>query len=132
MAEKTVTLSDVEAARQAEREVLEEVSRRGYSDACAFAIRLAMEEGLNNAIRHGNHHDPAKVVRLVVDVSNERVAITIRDEGQGFDPASVPDPTADENLEKPCGRGIMLMEAYMDEVHFNACGNEVHMIKRNR
>jgi serine/threonine-protein kinase RsbW len=60
------------------------------------------------------------------------VSITITDEGKGFKPECVPDPTADENLERPCGRGIMLMRAYMDEVRYNPCGNQVFMLKHNR
>ena len=75
--------------------------------------------------------DRSRKIRVSTDIDSQRVEITIADEGEGFDPASVPDPTADENLEKPCGRGIMLMRAYMDEVIYNDKGNEVRMI-RNR
>ena len=57
--------------------------------------------------------------------------MTITDQGSGFDPNDVPDPTVEENLQKPTGRGIMLMRAYMDEVRFNEKGNQVHMVKRN-
>jgi len=71
----------------------------------------------------------AETVRLAYHVSPERVEIRVADEGAGFDPASVPDPTADENLMRPCGRGIMLMRSYMDEVTFSPVGNEVHMVK---
>ena len=103
----------------------------GYSEGDQFAIKLALEEGLNNAIKHGNAYDPAKTVQVTFAVTPQQVDISITDEGQGFDPARVPDPTCDENLEKPCGRGIMLMRAYMDEVHYNPCGNQVRMVKKN-
>ena len=74
-----------------------------------------------------------QVLREVVyDVDDRRASITITDQGRGFDPGQVADPTADENLEKPCGRGIMLMRAYMDEVQFRRGGQQVRLIKRNR
>lgn len=132
MAEKLVINSDLKLAREAERIVLGEVARCGYGPAATFAVRLALEEGLNNAINHGNRRDRDKKVTIAFDVTGKRVTITITDQGQGFDPAGVPDPRADENLEKPSGRGIMLMRAYMDDVHFNDKGNQVHMVKRNR
>jgi len=126
-----VIASDLEAAERLEGFVLREVVRNGYDGAAMFAIKLALEESLNNAIKHGNGYDPAKTVDVRFDIDPERVVITITDEGGGFDPAGVPDPTADENLEKPCGRGIMLMRAYMDEVTYNQTGNQVRMVKRN-
>lgn len=128
---KMVIPSDLKAARQVERTLLREVVRHGYTEAAVFAIKLALEEGLNNAIRHGNHFDPGKFVEIAYEVSNEKTCITIKDEGQGFDPDVVPDPTANENIEKPGGRGIMLMRAYMDEVSYNDRGNEVHIVKLN-
>ena len=130
MLKRLLIPSDFTAARTAEQAVLEEVTRRGYGEASLFAIKLALEEGLNNAIRHGNGLDPKKKVKLHYDVGQEQVVIEIGDQGHGFDPQNVPDPTADENLEKPTGRGIMLMRAYMDEVHFNRQGNQVCMTKR--
>ena len=132
MTEELVINSDLKAARKAERAVLNELARLGYSPSATFAVRLALEEGLNNAIHHGNCRDPGRKVRIAFDVDEKCVSITITDQGRGFDPAAVPDPRADENLEKPSGRGIMLMRAYMDEVRFNNIGNEVHMIKHNR
>ena len=57
--------------------------------------------------------------------------IQIADQGGGFDPGALPDPTSDENLEKPCGRGVMLMRAYMDEIQYNPRGNSVRMVKYN-
>ena len=129
---KAITIpSDFRAAAEAEETVLDEVARHGYSEASLFALKLALEEGLNNAIRHGNRFDASKAVELTFEVDDRRVVIEISDQGNGFDPAGVPDPTADENLEKPCGRGIMLMRAYMDEVRFSNHGCRVWMTKRN-
>ncbi len=126
-----VIASDLKAAREAEERILREAAKLGYSDRCAFAIKLALEEGLNNAIKHGNGFDPHKTVVIACDLNAERIEIVITDEGGGFEPDDVPDPTADENLEKPCGRGIMLMRAYMDEVSFNESGNRLRMVKWN-
>lgn len=129
---KTVVIpSDLKAARKVAVEILTEVERFGYPESSAFAIRLALEEGLNNAIRHGNGYDPDKTVDVSYDVTPQRVAIAITDQGQGFDPTCVPDPTADENLHRPCGRGIMLIRAYMDDVSYNARGNQLRMVKNN-
>jgi serine/threonine-protein kinase RsbW len=127
-----VISSDLQVARKLALELLGVVKRCGYDEACAFAIRLALEEALNNAVRHGNRMDPAKVVEVEYDIDPRRAIITVTDQGEGFNPAGVPDPTTDENLEKPTGRGIMLMRAYMDQVRFNDRGNQVRLVKQNR
>ncbi len=126
-----VITSEWKAARQAEQRLLKEVARHGYSETAIFAIRLALEEALANAIRHGNRSDPAKKVEINYEIDDHRALITITDQGDGFNPSQVPDPTTDENLAKENGRGIMLMRAYMDEVHYNARGNQVQILKRN-
>ncbi len=118
-------------ARKVGERILSKAAKRGYSRQTLFAIRLALEEGLINAIKHGNRLDPEKHIELTYEITDEKTTIKIRDEGEGFDPRSVPDPTSDENLVKPYGRGIMLMNAYMDDVRFNKYGNEVCMVKRN-
>jgi len=123
--------SDLGAAQQAEDELLEEVARYGYTEASTFAIKLAVEEALNNAIKHGNGFDGSKKVELTFDVSDERAVVSVTDQGEGFVPDRLPDPTADENLEKPTGRGVMLMRAYMDDVRFNDKGNQVQLTKKN-
>jgi len=121
--------SDLQAARATALRLLGEVNRLGYGEACAFAIRLALEEALGNAVKHGNKLNPAKSVEVDCDIDETRAVITITDQGDGFEPDSIPDPRADENLEKPSGRGIMLMRAYMDEVHFSRGGSRVKMLK---
>ena len=131
MANKKVISSDLQAARAIEESLLEQIASCGYSQGATFAIKLALEEGLNNAIKHGNRFDPAKMVEVQYEIDRLRAVITITDQGPGFDPLVVPDPTADENLEKPSGRGIMLMRAYMDKVEFNQQGNQVCLIKHN-
>ena len=126
-----VIASDLKEAKRAEDVLVSEVQRHDYSEASTFAIKLALEEGLTNAIRHGNRFDPDKQIHVTFEIDSNRVVITITDQGDGFDPGGIPDPTLDENLEKPAGRGIMLMRAYMDEVCFSQRGTRLKMIKRN-
>ncbi len=94
-----------------------------------FSIKLALEEALINAIKHGNQMDRAKKVRVQYRVSPDFFEVRVIDEGGGFDPSDVPDPTAVENLERPCGRGLMLMRHYMTNVVYNHSGNCVAMSK---
>ena len=91
-------------------------------------FRVGVAEALANAMIYGNARDPSKRVRLEVDLSPERVAVVVRDEGEGFDPADIPDPTLPENLEEPGGRGIFLIRELMDEVDYTGCGNCVRLV----
>ncbi len=124
-----VIASDLVAAREVEEQILKETERMGYTKECGFAIRLALEEAIVNAHRHGNRGDSSKTLTISYNVSDERMIVRIRDEGPGFDPEGVPDPTEPERIALPNGRGIMLMKAYLDELRFNRCGNEVTLIK---
>jgi len=125
-----VISSDLNEARRLEERLLQEVARFGYEEADTFAIKLALEEGLVNAIKHGNRYDRKKTIRVTHTIDDHRAVFTIADEGKGFCPAAVPDPTSDENLERPCGRGLMLIRAFMDDVSYNEEGNEVRLVKR--
>lgn len=105
--------------------------QNGYTDFAQFAIRLCLEESIVNAFRHGNRSEPGKVVQFHCKIDHESAEFQIQDEGVGFDPAGVPDPTAAENLEIPSGRGLMLMRAYMTEVEHVAPGNMIRMKYKN-
>jgi serine/threonine-protein kinase RsbW len=102
----------------------------GYAAAERFAVRLALEEGVANAINHGNRGRTGRKVVVECGVDPEQVLVAIEDEGEGFDPAAVPDPTDEANLEIPSGRGLMLMRAYMTKVRHVPPGNRVEMIYR--
>lgn len=130
-ATELVVPSDLRAAKQAEGKILVEIERHRFPETCTFAIKLALEEAITNAIRHGNDNDANKHIRLRFRVTPQRAEIWVADEGGGFSIEKVPDPTLDENLNKPSGRGIMLMRAYMDEVGFNPAGSEVRLVKFN-
>jgi serine/threonine-protein kinase RsbW len=100
----------------------------GASDL--FAIQLAVEEALVNAVKHGNQMDRQKRVHLRFAMGSKGFRIQIRDEGRGFNHRAVPDPTDPENLERPTGRGLWLIRHYMHEVRFNAKGNAVTLVRR--
>jgi serine/threonine-protein kinase RsbW len=111
------------------QQMLEQLKTLGWDGRDFFGIEVALEESLSNAIRHGNRLDESK--RVVVDckISPQRFWLRVRDEGCGFEPAAVPDCTADENLECPGGRGLALIKAYMSRVEHNKRGNCVTMEK---
>ncbi len=121
--------SDTTEARRIQEDIERQIAALKVSEQEVFSIRLALEEALVNAIKHGNQMDRSKQVRIGYRVLLDRLEIHITDEGTGFDPEDVPDPTAVENLERPCGRGLMLMRHYMTEVAYSARGNSVRMLK---
>lgn len=121
--------SDPAEARRVQEEIERELKSNLFAERDIFSIRLALEEALVNAMKHGNQMDRAKKVRVAYQVSAERFDVLIADEGPGFDPGDLPDPTAVENLERPCGRGVMLMKHYMTVVDYNGRGNTVAMSK---
>lgn len=94
-----------------------------------FGVHLSVEEAIVNSIKHGNRNDPNKKVRIVVKASRKQLWVQVTDEGDGFNPADVPDPTDDENLEMPSGRGLMLMRSFMSSITYSAKGNQVTMEK---
>ena len=110
-------------------EILAALQLHGWGAEDRFGIQMAMEEAVMNAIKHGNGCDPTKMVDIRLGFDDRKFEATISDYGGGFDPEDVPDPTADENLGKTCGRGVMLMKNFVDSVTYNDCGNEVKMIK---
>ena len=116
--------TDIERVQEQVSALLAEA---GYDDAARFAIRLAMEEALVNAFRHGNRGETGRAVKLEWSISADLAEFIVQDEGEGFDPEAVPDPTLDENLEIPSGRGIMLMRAYMHEVEYLPPGNRIRL-----
>jgi serine/threonine-protein kinase RsbW len=102
----------------------------GYPSKDVFAVRLGLEEAVVNAIKHGHGNDPTKHVEVRSRVSPENVLVAIEDEGAGFDPLDVPDPTVVQNLERSCGRGLLLMRTYLTWVRYNDRGNAVTLCKK--
>ena len=126
-AREVVIPSETSATRRVQEEIERGLKLHGYDERDVFSVRLALEEALINAIKHGNQLDQSKKVTISYRLHENRFEVLISDEGIGFDPNDVPDPTAIENLERPCGRGVMLMRHYMDEVSYSPRGNSVSM-----
>lgn len=101
-----------------------------YARRLNLNFRVGLTEALSNAMLYGNGSDPQKRVRVEVDVGTKEVAVRVTDQGTGFDPSAVPDPTLPGNITKTGGRGIFLMKALMDEVRFNDQGNSVTLVLR--
>ena len=110
-------------------EVVSALHSRGWCEGEIFGIQLALEECFTNAVRHGNKQDGRKRVHVQCEISGERFWAEIRDEGTGFRPDDVPDPTDEENLTAVGGRGLLLIRAYMTEVCYKGHGNCVTLLK---
>ena len=114
--------SDPAEAMLVQAQVVDWLKERNFPAREVFGVRLALEEGMMNAIKHGNQRDTSKFVRILCEVDATRAYIEIEDQGLGFEPSAVPDPLADENLEKPSGRGMFLMRQYMTYVEYRDSG----------
>ncbi|MCA8985341.1 MAG: ATP-binding protein [Planctomycetaceae bacterium] len=123
--------SDTIRGQEVQERIISHMEQFQFSDRDIFSMRLALEEGIINAIKHGNRLDLDKSVRIAWGISPEKIRVVILDEGPGFKPELIPDPTADENLERPCGRGIMLMKAFLDLMQYNERGNQLTIEKKN-
>jgi serine/threonine-protein kinase RsbW len=125
--------SRIETVAAAAAAVAEFAGRFGVSDDALFGIDMAVREAVTNAVLHGNRQDENKTVDLVLKSSPDAVEISVHDQGPGFNPEDVPDPTATENLLKTSGRGIFFMRTFMDEVDWlirPEGGTTVRMLKR--
>ena len=125
--------SRIETVAKAANAVADFVTRSGISEEAAFGIDMAVREAVTNAVVHGNEQDERKAVELTLKSSPEAVEITVHDQGQGFSPEEVPDPTEEENILKTSGRGIFFMRTFMDEVTWSmrpGGGTTVRMLKR--
>ncbi len=109
------------------------MNRLGIDEGVAFGVDMAVREAVTNAVLHGNKLDEAKVVDLKLRNSPEAFEIIVHDQGQGFNPNDIPDPTQAENILKTSGRGIFFMRNFMDMVDWSADpkgGTIVRMIKK--
>lgn len=125
-----VVPSDLREINLPKQTILSELDRHQYSEESIFGIKLALEEALTNAVKHGNRSDPDKKVIVRYAVTSDRMVVIVRDEGGGFLPENVPDCLSPDRLPVPNGRGILLMKAYMDEVCYRDKGREVYFMKR--
>lgn len=117
--------SDTQAASEVQAKIVDMCSEHldgrlspGEIERFCFGVRLALEEAFVNHIKHGNEFDVLKRVCIICSLTRKGIEIESKDEGEGFTPEEVPDPTEDENLERPCGRGLTLMRHFMTTVEF--------------
>ena len=115
---RLVLPSHIEAVADAAAAVTDFIRNCGVSEELSFGIEMAVRESVTNAMVHGNQEDESKSVEVIFNCHDNELEIEVRDQGEGFDPANVPDPTNAENLLKTSGRGIFLMRTFMDEIEW--------------
>ena len=126
---KQVTIANsVSASTELIGSVVEQLKKHNWGEQKVFAIQLALGEAMMNAIKHGNLGDDSKSVATEFELTASRFCAHITDEGTGFKISQVPDPTKEENLELPNGRGLAMIRNYIDELHFSEQGNSVMMV----
>ncbi len=126
--EKIVINSDIKNISLIEKLIDDLSSQFDIHSDVYGKLLLAVVEGVNNAIVHGNKLDVAKNVELEYQISKKNIEIIIADEGNGFDFSTIPDPTLPENVEKTHGRGIFLMNHLADIIEFENEGSKVKLI----
>ena len=128
----TLFASNLASVDAAEAMVVESAAALGFDEDSRMDLGLAIREAMVNAVVHGNAYSPDKQVRLILAVSAGSIRVTIMDQGEGFDLNQVPDPTRGENLLRESGRGLLLMQAFVDELSVKrtaAGGAEVVLVK---
>ncbi|MDR2886734.1 MAG: ATP-binding protein [Bacteroidales bacterium] len=125
MTTKLKIASDTENLRIVEKAIDDITASENISYTCYGKIMVSVMEAVNNAVVHGNKSQPGKFVDVSLKCEEDKLTVTIRDEGPGFVPNEIPDPTLPENIEKDSGRGVFLMKKLADEVRFSEKGNEV-------
>lgn len=120
--------SRLSAVHEVERDILHLLRQVGYSEDDLYNVRLAIDEACINAIRHGNREDPDKAISIQIRVDPGAVRICVEDEGDGFDYTRVIDPRDLDRLEETGGRGLFLIQQFMEQVHFNERGNSICMV----
>lgn len=121
--------NDVRTIDRAVRQLMARCREAGFTgERLRLNFRVGVTEALTNAMLYGNAGDPAKHVHVEATVAPDRVIIKVSDEGHGFDPGTVPDPTLPPNRLRTGGRGVFLIRKMMDRVEYNRAGNTVTMI----
>lgn len=129
MVMKTRIENDSHILKDVTGALMDVLRQKGVAEGTIFDVHVGFEEALRNAMVHGNKNDPAKKVTVETEVRDDRVTISVEDEGEGFDPGTVANPTLDENLLKEGGRGVYLITHLMDEVSYENGGRKVVMVK---
>ena len=136
MTEQTTRLvlpSHIEAVADGAAAATDFIHSCGVGEEAAFGIDMAVREAITNAMVHGNKEDETKSVEVTLNCLGHELEIEVKDQGKGFDPTSIPDPTDPANILKTSGRGIFLMRTFMDEVKWSMSpegGTTVRMTKK--
>jgi len=121
--------SELDVGHAVIEELMTALESLGWEGRDVFHIQMAIEEAIVNAIEHGNKRNESKQVHIVFRVNRERAELSVIDQGQGFDHRNVADPTEDERVDQPRGRGVLLIRELMTESKYNEAGNGVWMLK---
>jgi serine/threonine-protein kinase RsbW len=124
--------SNLDSVEIAEAAVLEEAQSIGFGEEELHQLGMAVRESMVNAVVHGNRYNARKKVHLKVNGGPDRLTVVIADEGEGFEMTEVPNPLAEENLLRQSGRGLLLIQAFVDEFQVRRGqpgGTEVRMVK---
>ena len=123
--------STIASVNAVEETALEYAQAAGFSPDIASHLSMVAGEAAANAVMHGNKYDATKQITATFEITDSALTIKVADQGEGLDPDSIPDPLAPENLLRSSGRGVFLMRAFMDEVHFRRLdpGPEISLIK---
>jgi len=119
---KKIVPSDPDLIPALDEFIFDKINLLNLDDDILSNLSLSVSEALSNAMVHGNKLDPNKDVTVAINISVDKLILTISDEGDGFDPAAVPDPTIPENIMRDSGRGIHIMRSFIDEVSYNFSG----------
>lgn len=136
MTQKTTELrlpSRIEVVEEVATAIAGIIKSSEFEEEAAFGIDLAVREAVTNAVLHGNNADESKFIEVILKSSQEFIEISVHDQGAGFNPNEVPDPTDEENILKTDGRGIFFMRNFMDEVDWQINpegGTTVRMLKK--
>ena len=122
-------VSSVEQLVRFSERLMRDMSALGFPAKDLFGTRLALHEAVVNALKHGHGSDITQAVSIRYSLTPERIVLEVEDQGPGFNPSAVPNPTAAENLEKPNGRGILLMRSFMSLVRYSERGNRVTLCR---
>ena len=131
----TMLESTLDSVDVAEGIVLKAAEEIGFAEEVRYQIGMAVRESMVNAVVHGNRYNENKRVRLEVQKEPDKLTIKVADEGRGFDPKDLPDPLAEENLMNQSGRGIFLIQAFMDEFEVRRAepaGTEYTLVKHKK
>jgi serine/threonine-protein kinase RsbW len=125
--------STLESVDMAEAAIFSAGEQEGFDEDDLHKIGMAVRECMVNAVVHGNRYSEKKKVHVLLISGADSLTVKISDQGEGFEPSDVPDPLAEENLLRHSGRGVFLIRAFMDEVHFRKLspfGTEVTLVKK--